>query len=215
MIGKMRQPLTWLGLAVFFTTVVASCGSTSMKATWKDENYNTRPQKFFVVGLSKNEGARRMYESQFVTLLKSKGVDAYASYASLPEGKVDSVAAHRVIAELSCDAVLVTRVLDKKTVQSYYPPTTTYMGPSYYPSYYSGGWYGYYGYGYNTVTTPGYTTTEDYISLETNVYDVAGKRLVFSGLSETILSPSGPSEGNIKELAHVLADAMAKKGIIP
>ncbi len=211
----MKRRLWPLLACLVLAALFAGCAATSMRSVWVDETYRTQPRKFLIIGVAKQDGTRRVYEDEFALLLKKKGLDAYPSYAYLPAGKVDSATAVRKITELGVDAVLVTRLLDKRTVQNYYPPTTTYVGPSYYPSYYYGGWYGYYGYGFDYVASPGYTTTEDYYSLETNVYDTIGKRLVWSGMTETTITSASPSVSVIKEFIHVVADNMKKKGIIP
>lgn len=214
MTSQMRTALISLGLAVFCASIVASCGTTSMKSAWKDDTYQTTPKKFMVIGIAKNSGTRRFYEDQFVSVLKKRGVDAIPSYMHFTgDGQVDSATAIAKIRELGVDAVLITRLLDKKTVETYYPPTTTYMGPSYYPSYY-GGFYGYYGGSYSYMTTPGYTAVEDYYSLETNIYDMNSLKLIYSGLSETGIS-STASDSVIKEVVQVLSESMVQKKVIP
>lgn len=210
---KMRAAPIGLGLAALLVSFVVSCGTTSMKSAWKDDTFTTTPKKFMVIGLAKNAGVRRFYEDQFVSVLKARGVDAIPSYMTFTEGKVDSAVAIQKMRELGVDAVLITRLLDKKSVETYYPPTSTYMGPSYYPSYY-GGWYGYYGASYAYTTTPGYTATEDYYSLETNVYDLNQLKLVYSGLSETGISSSA-SDSVVKEVVQVVSGSMVEKKVIP
>jgi len=214
MITTMRTALISFGVAVFCASLVASCGTTSMKSAWKDDSYQTAPKKIMVIGLSKNQGVRRFYEDQFVSVLQTRGVQGIPSYQHFSgEGRVDSATAIAKMKELGADAVLITRLLDKKTVETYYPPSVTYMGPSYYPSYY-GGWYGYYGGSYDYMTTPGYTSVEDYYSLETNLYDLNSLRLVYSGLSETGITSSA-SDSVIKEVVQVVSESMVQKKVIP
>jgi hypothetical protein len=212
MTSKMRTALISLGAAVFCASVVASCGTTSMQSAWKDETYQTTPKKIMVIGVAKNPGKRRFYEDQFASVLQKRGIGAIPSYQHFAgDGRMDSTAAIAKMQELGADAVLVTRLLDKKTVETYYPPSVTYMGPSYYPSYY-GGWYGYYSYDY--MTTPGYTAVEDYYYLETNLYDLGTRKLVYSGLSETTISSSA-SESVVKEVVQIISESMVQKKVIP
>ncbi len=214
MTSQMRTALISLGLAVFCASIVASCGTTSMKSAWKDDTYQTTPKKMMVIGLAKNAGTRRFYEDQFVSVLQKRGVAGIPSYQHFAgEGQVDSATAIAKMRELGADAVLITRLLDKKTVETYYPPTVTYMGPSYYPSYY-GGWYGYYGGSYNYMSTPGYTSVEDYYYLETNVYDLNSLKLVYSGLSETGIT-SGASDSVIQEVVQIVSESMVAKKVVP
>ena len=190
---------------------LSSCGTTSMKASWKDDAYQTKPRKVLVVGVARNEGVRRFYEQEFAKTLGTHGVEGVPSYLHIP-GRIDSNLAYSKMQELGVDAVLVTRLIDQKEVETYYPPTATYMGPTYGYGGYYGGWYGYYGYGMDVVSTPGYTTVESVYALETTIYDVATQKLVFSGLSETTVQSADDS--TIKEIIDVITTSMQEKGII-
>ena len=72
--------------------------------------------------------------------------------------------------------MLVTRLVDQETVNQYYPPTYSSV-----PSAYYGGWYGYYNMGYTYMSSPGYSETNHVYRLETNLYDRAGDKLLWSG----------------------------------
>jgi hypothetical protein len=189
--------------------VLSSCGTTTMKASWRDESYKAQPRKVLIVGVAQNEGVRRFYETEFVTALKKHGVDGIPSYLHFPS-RIDSTLALAKVQELGVDAILVTRLIDQHEVETYYPPTATYMGPTY--GGYYGGWYGYYGYGMDVVTTPGYTTVEKVYSLETNIFDVATHKLIFSAISETKVQSVDDSV--IKEVIDVVTNDMREKGLI-
>ncbi len=189
--------------------VLSSCGTTSMKASWRDDAYKAQPRKVLIVGVAQNEGVRRFYETEFVSALKKHGVDGVPSYLHFPS-RIDSALALAKVRELGVDAILVTRLIDQHEVETYYPPTSTYMGPTY--GGYYGGWYGYYGYGMDVVTTPGYTTVEKVYSLETNIFDVATQKLVFSAISETKVQSVDDSV--IREVIDVVTNDMREKGLI-
>jgi hypothetical protein len=169
--------------------VLSSCGTTSMKASWRDEAYKAQPRKVLIVGVAQNEGVRRFYEQEFVSALKKHSVDGVPSYLHFPS-RIDSALALAKVQELGVDAILVTRLIDQ----------------------YYGGWYGHYGYGMDVVTTPGYTTVEKVYSLETNIFDVATQKLVFSAISETKVQSVDDSV--IKEVIDVVTNDMREKGII-
>lgn len=193
------------------TTLLAlsSCGTTSIRSSWKDDTIQTQPKNILIVGVAQNETIRRFYEEEFVASLNKSGIQGVPSYRHFPS-PIDSALAFSKIEELGVDAVLVTRLIDQKEVSTYYPPTATYMGPSY-PGYY-GGWYGYYGYGMDVVTTPGYTTVENVYALESNLWDVKSHKLAFSALSETKVT--SVDDSTIKEVIDVVTNEMrAKKAI--
>jgi hypothetical protein len=167
-----------------------------------------------VIGVSNNTVVRRQFEDTFVAELNQLGETAMPSYPVLPNAdEINEQTVAPVVEQNQIDHLMIVRVVDKKTVTTYVPPSTTYYGgyPSYYPSYY-GSWYGYYGHGYSTVTTPGYTYDTQYVNLETNVYDIRSGKLIWSGLTETEIGSQVAAQ--MQELVHVLTTAMQKDKIL-
>ena len=103
------------------------------------------------------------------------------------------------------DAIIVTRLIDKKTEQVFYPPTVTYFAP---PRCYYNGWYNCYDTYYSYVSSPGYSTTYDIVRLESNVYDVSTDKLLWSGLSETFVD-SGP-DTQIRDVVTAIVRGLLK-----
>lgn len=173
------------GLLIFAT----GCATTKSTATWKEPAFNKgKFTNVVVIGVAENEGNRRIFEDEFVKQLQQKNINATPSYTMFrlengnKQGK-DAIKAR--MEQKGFDSVIITRVMDKTTEQTYYPPTVTYTGP---PRAYYGGWNNYYSMGYNHYTTPGYTSTHDVVKLECNVYDYASEKLLFSGLSDTTIT---------------------------
>ncbi|HZM17516.1 MAG TPA: hypothetical protein VFE28_16090 [Candidatus Krumholzibacteria bacterium] len=197
------------GLLALF---LVSCATSTMLSSWIDpESPGKKMDHVLVIGVAKNEVVRRKYEDDFVKELASRHIKAMPSYQILPDPAAisqETVAPH--IQAQGITHVLVTRIVDRKTVTTYVPPTTTTYGmgyPSYYPSYY-GSWYGYYNAGYSTVSSPGYTYDTEYVHLETNVYDIPSQKLIWTGLTETELG--GKVEAQVDEFIHVLIGAMTQ-----
>jgi hypothetical protein len=112
------------------------------------------------------------------------------------------------IKELGVDATLVTRLVDKKTIQTYYPPQMYYTPAPYYR-----GWHGYYRNSYQYMVGPGYTATDEAVVLETNIYSTQNNQLIWSALSETFIE--GSSESLIQSLVQKLIKDMAAKDLLP
>jgi len=106
----------------------------------------------------------------------------------------------------------VTRVVDQETVQNYYPPTYSTVAA---PSAYYGGWYGYYSLGYTYQTSPGYVEENKVFRVETNLYDLKGDKLMWSGLSETTLISGDAPEPEIRPLIDALVYDMEQKHVLP
>jgi uncharacterized protein YbjQ (UPF0145 family) len=187
MIRILRTPL---GLCVFVAMLIAACATTELTAVWKDPSYQKRPAKIMVIGVSRNPVNRRIFEDEFVAQLKARGTGAIASYTVLPDSKQanreDIIAAK--VKEMGADAILITRLVSKKIVQTYVPGTA-YAVPSY-PYHYRpppaySTWPNYYGYGYRYMYTPGYIAEDEYAVIESNLYEAKSDKLVWAASSET------------------------------
>src|SRR4029450_5656251 len=143
-----------LGFTVFSVAALASCAaSTKLTSSWSDPAAADRNfKKIVVVGVTPNTAVRRMYEDDFAAELQTRGITAVTSYSFAGEGQLDKEATAAKLHELGADGVIVTRLVDKETVQTYYPPTYSTMAA---PSAYYGGWYGYCSMGSPSTLSPG------------------------------------------------------------
>jgi hypothetical protein len=193
---------------------LASCAAnTQLTSSWSEPSLAGKTYKnIVVVGVIKQSALRRSYEDMFVGDLAERGVKATPSYALTGEGQIDKDAFDSKLADLGADGVIVTRLVDQKQVQTYYPPTYSTMAA---PSAYYGGWYGYYSMGYTYMSSPGYVATDQVYRIETNLYDVAGSKLAWSGLTETTVMGGNAPESEVRPFIATLVAAMEAKQVIP
>ena len=195
------------GLGLLLAMFVTACATTEVTSIWKDPSYQGRPGKVMVIGVSKNPVNRRIFEDEFVQQLKARGADAIASYTVLPDTKQnDQDVIAKKVAEQQADTVLITRLVSKKTVQTYVPGTV------YYPPAYYGTWRDYYGYGYQAIYTPGYVTEDEYALIETNLYTASNDKLIWAATSETGMR--GSDMRMIKDYIAVMIKTMAEQGLL-
>lgn len=206
--------LTILVTALLF--LVTGCATTEFTSEWRDQSFRGRAQKVMVIGIAKKQVLRRVFEDEFVRQLKSAGTDAVASYTVLPAGKQVE---HREIAakmrELRADAVLITRLVDKKVVRTYVPGMVNYpMGLWYdsYPAYY-GSWPSYYSYGSSFMYSPGYVAEDQYALMESSLYAADnGENLIWSATSETMIK--GSDQKTIKSFIEAMVDKLQEQGLL-
>lgn len=204
---------------------ISSCATTQLTSDWKNPSYHGQPQKILVIAVAKKPANKRIFEDEFVRQLKARGVNAVASYTLMPDKKQSD---HEAIAaqmkEHGADAVLISRLVSKKTVQTYVPGTVNYQpanygnwrhnqspGSAYYPPNY-GNWRDYYGHGYQTVYTPGYMAEDEYAIMESNLYDAKNDKLIWSAESETGIL--GSDQNQIKSYIGVMLDTMAGQKLL-
>ena len=155
----------------------ASRSTTFMTDTWKDKNYNGKPQKILMIMAARSSDMRNLFEDRFSGELQSRGNNANQSYITIPfEQLRDKELVKSKIKNSGADVVIISRLVDTKTIESYNPGMIYVVPASYYD------WWGYYAV---VFADYGYTGEVAVAYIETNVYDVNTGKLVWSGHSKT------------------------------
>jgi hypothetical protein len=204
-------------LSVFLAALVlTACASTRVTSDWSDPSYGKQPAKVLVLSSAKQTADLRLVEEAFAAELKSSGVDAVPGYTVLPEGKrIGKEAVEAKARDIDADALLVAKLVDRKTERDYIPgaaygPPAGYYGYSgYYPGLYGGFYDAYPGGGYSA----GYVTERVYGIAEATLYDLATGKPVWSATTETEMR--GNNRKEIKSYVEQVVKAMKKKDLIP
>jgi hypothetical protein len=208
----MRR-MNLVSLAVVCTMVVAGCTAGSkLTSAWTEPGFQPNSlKKLMVLGISQRPGIRQKFEDTFAAALNAQGVAAVASYTLLGDGVVDSIQTSSTLQQGGFDGVFVTRVVDRKTVDTYYPPTSANVGA---PSAYHSGWHGYYSSGYAQSSSPGYNVQDQVVNLETNLYRVSDGKLAWSALSERWLEHAADPSTEIKPFVHQLVHGLESSKVV-
>ena len=222
----MRTKITYMRLTLIAAALVlASCASTRVTSDWLDESYQKKPNKVVVMALVDQSADRRLIEDEFVGELKKSGVEALPGYAVLPEARPgDREAAAAKVKELGADALLITRLVDRKTERDYVPGTPSlppagyydwhsYYGRFHHPGLYPGPYAGYYSGAYPGGYSRGYVTERVYGIAEANLYDVTTGKLVWSAVTETEMR--GDNRDEIKSYVDQIVKSLRKKNLVP
>jgi hypothetical protein len=198
--------MSWAALLV---TLLSGCAATGLTSTWVEPGrVPIVYRNILVFGVAANETVRRVYEETFVAALKERGVKAQAGHRLLPEGGLaDERAVREVLALSGADAVLVTYLAGAPPGGTT-PSPRTYVTPSLY-----GNLYAYYGLVYDNVTEPGYYARFTVLQLETNLYDAARERLVWSSRSAA-MDPAS-EQTTISEVVAMVTQSLAQAGFLP
>lgn len=131
--------------------------------------------------------------------------DAVASYTVLPESDLaDEDKVRAAVVKSGVEAIIVMRPV--------YDEQETRYVPGAYPTYYNS-FYGYYGWAYPVVYSPGYYRQDRLVGIETNIYDTKDGKLVWSGLSETT-NPKDTRK-TIADTAKAVRSAMKSGALFP
>jgi hypothetical protein len=188
--------------------LLVGCASTSLVNQWKSPDFAGPPlRKVLVVGVSKQPTVRRVFEDEMVARLAAHGVGATQSYAAFGEaGQADQAQLEGTVKQLGVDSVLITRLVKRETntqmTGGYYGPGGP--NPGFY-GWYSSAWMGYY--------DPPTAYQYDVVTLETSVYGVQQRKLLWSGTTESFAPTDIKKE--IAAFSEVVVGALRKQGLVP
>lgn len=198
-----RKKMMIYMMTVVCVAVLTSCLITTLDTVWKDPQHQGGTlNKILVIGIARNQTIRRVFEDDFVAKLGTYGVDAISSYRILPtEEMLDKNTIESKIQTLNIDAVLLTRLVDKKKETEY----RSYGNRRY-------DWHGWYSRSYSYANTSVSYKEYEVLKIETNVYDTKTGEMIWSALSDTVAG--GSNEVEIKSLIKVITKSLSDSELI-
>ena len=186
---NLRLYCSIAAVSLFFIT---SCASTTLLSTWKDDSYQGNIKEILIIGVAERPGIRRMFEREFSNQLTSHGITAYASNQILPSDEIlDKSTIVSKITEMEIDAILITRLVDRRTVSTH-----------------SSDWFNHY------TRSFGRTFQDEHVNLETHLYDAETEALVWSALSETVIMEGQSTFDKIGTFIGVIVRRLSQDGLI-
>lgn len=170
--------IKWIGSLLIFAFLNMSCAGTKIERTYVDETYTGKVSNFFVIALIGSPLHQRNFEDEFVSQLKSIGVDAVSSaeVMSLPEDLIlTKEMILKAVQKNNNDAVIISQIAGFENDDVY----RRGLDGSHYFDYYSAG----YRLLHNSGSKNSNTTT---IQLETRLFDVKTEKLIWAGITETL-----------------------------
>ena len=214
----MKTTNNQISVIIFVCTIFSACtSSTQITSTWTDKEIEAPAYKnIFVVALTHDIDARKIVENELAAHFRDKGVkvstsiDLYGPITREEAGSKEEIVAK--VRENGNNAILILSLIDSETEtryvagnNNYYAPTLTY---NFYGSF--GSYYDYYS---PQLYEPGYYANDKIYFLESNLYDVASEKLVWSAQSQSY-SP-GDIENFAEEFSEVTIARLHKDNLIP
>lgn len=201
---------------LLFAIIIFGCSTNSkITVSWiSPEAQSAGPyNSIFVMVLAQNMSTSFDVEDRMAQTIMSRGNKAVLSSSVFPPNLADTLNFGRkemaeAIKRTGCDAVFVIAVLDELKTETYH------SGSAYYPMNYGmyGSYYGYYNYHYPYVYSQGYYSTDRTYYIETNFYDLASDKLLWSIQSEAH-NPSS-IEAWFNEYSHQILTELKNEGLI-
>ena len=204
----MRNRLSFRFVMAIAVTILGACATTEVTAVWRDESYQNKPHRVLAYAVLKKPINRRIVEDEFVRHFTSLGIDAVPGYAVFPGNElVEKEVLEEMLKTRSFDLLLLMQPTDTRTEKVEVPGIVTYQAVP------CRTWPGYYRMGYTAVYTPGYTVEDRYVMAETNLFDVASDKLIWTASSETRIE--GKVQKLIKAYVAAIIDAMLDQKVVP
>ena len=203
----MRTVRNVIFIGIVISLAITACAAPTNITVWRDRSYQGPPRRIMVIGVTRKQANKILFEEDVVRQLKVRGTDAVVSYTVMPDNMQRD---HAVIAakmkEQDADAVLISMLVSRKTV------LTTFHGSfRVLPSTY-GNWRDYIAYGSQVVYTPSYTEEDEIARIETNLYDVGNDNLIWSVASE--FEARGSEQDQIRSYIGIMVNAMGDQKLL-
>lgn len=193
--------------------LLAACQTTSIQSAWFDTSYKGGPfRKIVVIASDGTTSDSRVFEDIFVQKLQATGVQAVPGYTTVPADarRAEGPFAAAVQAT-GADAVILVRLIrvDTRTQVStvMVPGPMGPWGGFYGPGFYGGGLYAG---GFYAVPD---VTQYQVASVETNVYSVPTRTLVWAATTQTV--DPGTVTKEAPNYADIIIGQLQQRGLVP
>ena len=181
---------------------LSACATTTIKDSWMDASVRTAPfRKVVVIAVDGDVTAQRIFEDVMAEKLRTVGVDGVQGYRFLPQGRATEEQMQAAVVQSGADGLMLVR---SKGVR-----TETEVRTAMVPGGYGPGWYGWYGGWYGVPEVYQWRIA----TVETSIFDVASKRLVWTGVTETYDPASFRKEAG--RLGDIIVGALASNKLVP
>ncbi len=183
---------------------LAVCGRVKFKKTWKNpeaQPTSWQGQRIAAFVITFERAVRQGAEITLARELTERGAVGIAGHTLVPLEvfRKDPEGARRTLESEGITGAAVMRVVSSGQEVSYSPGSAHYVS-GFYPTF-----YGYWGYGVATLYTPGHTTANQVVFIETRLYSVTDNQMLWAGTSKT----TNPK--NLEKFINQLCDAVGKK----
>ena len=128
----MKKISFWAAPALIGAVFLSSCASTKVTAVWRDDAYTGMPHKALVILVTTRPIVMRLFEDEFAQQLNARGIEAVPGYSLLPlDSKLNKEEIATATEKINADTLFITRLVDKKSYQTYYPGSVyvSHAGP--------------------------------------------------------------------------------------
>lgn len=204
-----RRALLLAGVGLGLVATAGCATGPTLSESWRDPEFKGPPlRKLLVVGVSRSDTQRRIFEDTFTQGLVAMGSNGVVSYqllpdtGALPDGRVQEAAK-----KAGADGLLTARVLRVEQRISVTPgqPMPMRGGAGFnrgFNNWYGSAW----------ATTPSDVRQYEVVTIESTLWDLRTDRVVWTGTSQT--TQTSNIERLSDQLAKLLVGQMKNDGVL-
>lgn len=223
--------MKYIFYSFFVLLLLSSCSRNATKVNLSiktTESAAAEYNRLAVLVILPQMSNRATIEIEMVDKLREQGIKCITTYDAFPfagnKEVLDKMELHgealrakvkERVKTYEIDALMTITLLDAKQEERYVEGSSlTISGPTYYSAHpqYAYSYYDYYAYSYATVYDRGYYTTTTTYFLETNLYDIASERLIYTG--QTATKDPSSIDKEAKKFADIIVNELFSKKII-
>ncbi|MGH8142628.1 MAG: hypothetical protein ACREU2_08955 [Steroidobacteraceae bacterium] len=192
-------------IAVVLLLGLSGCISTALIEHWKDPSYSGPPlHKVLVVGVQRDAGQRRVWESSMVDALMRQHVAATPSYLLFPDRAPTPQQLTATAKRQGFDGVMASHFVGASRRTHWIPDD---YGPDW-------DWRWRYFYYWNDINRPGFVESYYRADYETDVFTVApdGGKLIWTGITRSVDLSS--TTATTDQISRVLVPDLMREGIL-
>lgn len=195
-------------LGVLCIIMLTGCASTELTYVYKSGEYNPASyKKMAVLAIVPNTHGRVEIENAVVNALQAKGIRAITTWSIFPmanqtelikqagfTGEKRKEIIREKVSENHIDAILLITLFDSRKEQRYVPGSSTSVGIGVGAPVYGYPYAAYFGYAWEVTSTPGYYEDASTYFIESNLYDIASEKLLWTGQTRTDMASNLQTE---------------------
>lgn len=206
-----KMPLLAMLLVVML--LLSGCATTKVKNTWKHPQLTHKIKRVYLIGVTRNDKFRRIFENELVRQLKTQGVTGIPSYPDLViSGDIDREALRARLRAQGTDAVLVARIAGKEQRSAAYSAAESGYGVGtapinvYYDEYYNSS---------VTIVAAGPAAENEYqlVSIRASIFETESAQVIWSMLTETSAGDDN-REQRLREYTGVVMKKLQEDGML-
>jgi hypothetical protein len=207
------KSLTAMATLLVAVLLLSGCATTKVKDTWKNPQLTHKVKRVYLIGITRNDKMRQLFETELVRQLAAYGVTGIPSYPDLViSGDVDREALRARLRAQGTDAVLVARIAGREQRTAAYSAGESGFGIGtgpinvYYDEYYNSS---------VTIVAAGPAVESQFqvINISTKLFETESAEVIWAALTEFTVGDDNRSQ-RLREYAEIFVKKLQEEGLL-